>query len=361
MMKVYQKQISFIINRKFTMNTRTNVFTFCLFFSFVLQAMGTQPGVVYEGKEGAGFGKHIVFLAGDHEYRSEETLPALARILAKRHGFKCTVLFSINKKTGEIDPGSSYIPGMEQLKSADLVVVFLRFQNLPKEQMQPFVDYLERGGPVVGLRTSTHAFNIPKNSSYAKYAYNWKGKEYTGGFGRQVLGETWAGHYGKNHKQSSRFQLVPEMKKHPVLRGVDNVWVQAGAYWANPIKGSKVLAMVQPLNGMKPDSPADKTKKVAPGAWVRNYTSNSGKTGRVFTTTNGASEDILNTGFRRMLLNACFWAVGLEDKIQADAKIDFVGPYQPTTFKFRGHRKGVKPADLSGWDSPILSKAKKKK
>jgi len=169
-----------------------------------------------------------------------------------------------------------------------------------------------------------------------------------------VLGETWAGHYGTNHKQSSRFQLVPEQKKHPILRGVDKVWVQAGGYWADPMKGSNVLAMVQPLNGMQPDSPADKTKKPAPSVWVRSYTSRSGKTGRVFTTTNGASEDILNTGFRRMLVNACFWTIGLEDKIQADAKIDFVGPYKPTTYKYKGHRKGVKPADLTGWDSPIL-------
>src|SRR6185369_542223 len=61
---------------------------------------GEAP-LVFEGGHGAGMGKHIVFLAGDHEYRSEETLPALARILARHHGFKCTVLFNIDKETGE--------------------------------------------------------------------------------------------------------------------------------------------------------------------------------------------------------------------------------------------------------------------
>ncbi|MEZ5385809.1 MAG: hypothetical protein R3F13_09860 [Prosthecobacter sp.] len=114
--------------------------------------------LVYEGTDGPGKGKHIVFLAGDHEYRSEETLPALARILAKHQGFRCTVLFDIDPD-GNIAAGEPQnIPGMEALDSADLAVVFLRFQGLPPEQMKHFDDYLKRGGPVVGLRTATHAF-----------------------------------------------------------------------------------------------------------------------------------------------------------------------------------------------------------
>lgn len=80
----------------------------------------SQEPLIYEGAEGAGKGKHIVFLSGDHEYRSEETLPALARLLAKHHGVKCTVLFNIHSKSGEITPGNSNSPGMEALDSADL-------------------------------------------------------------------------------------------------------------------------------------------------------------------------------------------------------------------------------------------------
>src|SRR4051812_20057427 len=89
--------------------------------------------LVYEGTAGPGKGKHIVMIASDHEYKSEEALPALARILAKHHGFKCTVLFGVDPKTGEIKPGASNIPGTEALKSADLLVIFTRFQNLPAE------------------------------------------------------------------------------------------------------------------------------------------------------------------------------------------------------------------------------------
>jgi hypothetical protein len=106
------------------------------------------------------------------------------------------------------------------------------------------------------------------------------------------------------------------------------------------------------LDGMTPDSPVS-TKPAQPVAWHRTYTGASGTPGRVFTTTHGASEDLLNDGFRRMLVNACLWAAGLESAIRPDAPIDFVGPYQPTTFSFDGFVKGMKPSHMAGWDAPI--------
>src|SRR5687768_17170857 len=73
-----------------------------------------KPWLVFEGGEGAGKGKHVVLLSGDEEYRSEEVMPQLGKILSKHHGFKCTVLFAIDKKTGEINPNvTDNIPGME--------------------------------------------------------------------------------------------------------------------------------------------------------------------------------------------------------------------------------------------------------
>ena len=315
--------------------------------------------LVYEGISGPGLGKHIVFIASDHEYKSEEALPALARILAKHHGFKCTVLFGVDPKTGAIMTGLSNIPGTEALKTADLMVIFTRFQNLPAEQMQPIVDYLNRGGPVVGLRTATHGFNIPKDSPFAKYDYEYSGDDYKGGFGRQILGETWVGHYGPNHKSSTRLDIVPGMANHPVLTGVTNMWAEIGAYNAYPIEGSEVLAMALPLSGMEPSSPVDPTKKSMPGAWVRTYQSASGKAGRVFTSTYGASGDLMNEGFRRMVVNACFWAIGLEKMIRPNADIKFVGPLRPTWHGETKRAAVVTPEDLAGWDSPIWPEPKK--
>lgn len=317
-------------------------------------AVASAQGVVYQGDVGAGQGKHIVFLAGDHEYRSEETLPALARILAKHHGFKCTVLFTTDPQTGEILPGSNWMPGTDALQDADLMVIFLRFQDFPPEQMQPIVDYLDRAGPVVGLRTSTHAFKIPKDSQYARFDHQYPGAEYFKGFGRQVLGETWVSHYGTNHVMSTRLDIVAEAKSHPILQGVHRPWAQCGGYWTDPTPDSTVLALAQPLQGMTPDSPAAADKDPCPGVWIRHYKGQRGQEGRVFTSTYGASEDILNDDYRRLLINGCLWAVGLEQSIQADADISFVGTFHPTTYRFDGYQTGIKPAELAGWNTPIM-------
>ncbi len=327
---------------------------FCVSYS-----VADEFSVVYEGDEGPGKGKHIVFIASDHEYRGEESLPALARIMAKHYGFKCTVIFGIDPKDGTLLAGSSHLGGLEVLKDADLMVIFMRFIHMPDDQMQHFEDYVERGGPVIGLRTSTHAFKIDdKESKFYKYTYNYAGKDYSKGFGRQVLGETWVTHYGGNHSQSSILAIEQDNRRHPVLKGVSDMHTQAGGYTADPIAGSTILARGIILNGMEKDAGVDTSKNLLPVVWVRERESESGKVARIFTTTQGASEDIVNDGFRRLLVNAHLWCLGMEKQIKADNPIDFVGPYHPSTFNFDGHKRGVKPADLAGWDSPIMDPAK---
>ena len=330
-----------------------------LLFGLAVASSAAAGPLVYEGSDGPGKGRSVVLIASDHEYKSEEALPQLGRILAKHHGFRCTVLFGLNPTNGTIVPGQSNIPGTEALKDADLLVIFTRFQNLPDAQMQPIVDYLKRGGPVVGLRTATHGFKIPKGSTFEKFDFSYKGADFTGGFGRQILGETWVGHYGPNHKSSTRLDIVPGKETHVVLTGVKKMWAEIGAYNAYPIEGSEVLAMAQPLTGMTPEAADDTTKKPMPGAWVRTYSYAGGKPGRVFTSTYGASGDLENEGFRRMVVNGCFWAAGLEASIKPDNNIAIVGPYHTTWMKGRTRAKDVKPEDLAGWDSPIWPEAGK--
>ena len=326
--------------------------TIIVFFA-LLASLAANP-LVYEGESGPGKGSHIVFLASDHEYRTEETCPALARILARHHGFKCTVLFGLDKN-GEIEAGASNIPGMQALEQADLLVIFTRFLNLPDDQMAHLDAYLERGGPVVGMRTASHAFKIPAGSKYAKYDYRSKVPGYEKGFGHQVLGNTWVGHYGKNHKQGTRIEIVPEQKDHVILRGVkDRAFCHAGGYVGEVRDGFTVLTNSQPLVSMDPDSKADPKKPPMPSTWTRHYESKDGGKHRVFHSTQGASLDLLDDSYRRLLINGIFWASGKEASIQPDMNIAFVGPFKPSRFSFGGHVKGVKPADLAEWTSPIM-------
>ncbi|QTN33313.1 ThuA domain-containing protein [Akkermansiaceae bacterium] len=313
-----------------------------------------DTSIVFEGEAGPGLGKHIVFLASDHEYRAEETCPALARILAKRHGFKCTVVFGVDKD-GFIEAGSSNVSGLAALKDADLFFIFARFLNPPEAEMAHIQAYLEKGGPVVGLRTSSHAFKIPGGSPYAKYDFRSKAEGYENGFGHQILGNTWVGHYGTNHKQGTRIQIVPQQKDHSILSGVgDNAFTHAGGYVGKPGPDFTVLTNSQPLVSMDPKAEADSKKPPMPSTWTRHYKSKDGKENRVFHSTQGASQDILDENYRRLILNGTLWALGMENAIKPDLDIAFVGPYLPNKFSFGGHAKGVKPSDLAGWDSPIM-------
>ena len=114
--------------------------------------------------DGPGAGRHLVFLTGDEEYRSEEGLPMLAKILSQRHGFRCTVLFALNPD-GTINPDNNQsVPNSEALDSADGIILGLRFRQWPDAAMARFAAAVARGIPIVALRTSTHAFRFPADS-----------------------------------------------------------------------------------------------------------------------------------------------------------------------------------------------------
>ena len=340
-------------------------------------ALAANPlWITHEGKAGPGQGKHLVFLAGDEEYRSEEGLPQLAKILSERHGFKTTVLFSINPpgwspreitdfkkanptapepKPTDLDPADGTIdpnepanqPGMEALDSADLCVMLLRFRRWPDAQMQHFADYVAAGKPVIGLRTSTHAFS-GLNGTYTSF----------NGFGKNVLGEGWVSHWGRHKSEATRGLIEPAAKSDPLLRGVSDLFGDTDVYEAYPPADAKILVRGQVLQGMKPDDqPADYKKKRAtdkeeqgvndpamPVVWTREVRNDAGKTNRILCTTLGSSTDLVNEGLRRLIVNTAYAFTGLE--VPARAGVALVGEYTPSFYGFGGFTKGVRPADL---------------
>jgi len=192
------------------------------------------------GGEGPGQGKHVVLVSGDEEYRSEEAVTQLAKILAAHHGFDCTALYAIDPATGEISPNEqTNIPGLESLAKADLMVIATRFRNLPDEQMKHIDDFVRAGKPVIGMRTATHAFNIPKDRAYARYSWDNKTPTFTEGFGRQVLGETWINHHGHHGKESTRGIIAADAKDHPILRGIADgeIWGPTDVWRASALAG----------------------------------------------------------------------------------------------------------------------------
>lgn len=305
--------------------------------------------IVYEGSKGVGTGKHIVLVSGDEEYRSEEALPLLGQLLAVHHGFKCTVLFAIDTETGEINPEEqTNIPGLHNLTDADMMVLFTRFRELPDDQMKYIVDYTNSGRPVMGLRTATHAFSYSRDlqSPYAKYSFN--SDEFEGGYGRQVLGETWINHHGHHGKESTRGVINRDMSAHPVLKGVEDVWGPTDVYGTTTLAGNpEVLLHGQVLVGMDPSDLPKADTPMMPLAWMKTYTGDQGKESRVFCTTMGASVDIESEGLRRLLVNACYWCMGLENQIPSKSQVGYVKDYNPTFFGFGTFKRGMRPSDFS--------------
>ncbi|RYD17978.1 MAG: hypothetical protein EOP88_24215 [Verrucomicrobiaceae bacterium] len=303
--------------------------------------------VSYPGGKGPGEGKHVVLLAGDEEYRSEEALPMLAKILSKHHGFKCTVLFS-TLPDGTIDPNKADSLGNPAtLDSADVIVTSLRFRKWPDDAMKHFDDAIKRGVPVVGLRTSTHSFQLPGDSKFKEY----------NSFGKKVLGEQWVSHWG-DHKVEATLGLVEKgAEKNPVLNGVEKVFADSDVYEAYPPADATILMRGQVLKGMEPTSipssrhktrSSDKVKQdintpMMPVAWTREVKNDGGKTNRILTTTMGAATDLKDESLRRLVVNGVFWGAGLA--IPAMADVSIVGTYQPSKYEFNGFRKGTKAAD----------------
>lgn len=253
----------------------------------------------------------IVFVTGDHEYSGEFTLPLIAAELEKNYGFRTKVLKAYPNQNAEKD-----IPGLEALQEADLAVFYLRWRQLPPDQLAHIEKYLKSGKPVMGFRTTTHAFNFPKGDASERW----------NAFGEFALNAPpgWGGkaahtHYG--HESSTDVSVIEAAKKHPILRGVaPNFHVRSWLYRVlpdYPTKGSEWLLMGKAVN-------PDKTAIENPVAW----TGTNSFGAKVFTTTMGHPEDFQVEAFQRLVINAIHWELGKKVPKRWKGKIDINVPYR---------------------------------
>lgn len=299
--------------------------------------------VTYEPPAGKANGKHIVLLAGDEEYRSEESMPMFGKLLSQRHGFRCSVLFS-QDAGGVINPhNQTNVPGLHLLGSADLMVNAFRFRELPDADMKHIVDYLEAGKPMIVIRTATHAFAYTRNkqSPYAKFSFDAPG----GGFGGRTVGETWTYHHGDHGKEASRGLVDGKNRQHPILRGVTDVFGPTDVYGVNADfpADAAVLLHGLTLTGMNPTDPPNLKKAIMPMVWLREVPAGAGRSARILCSTIGAAVDFKSEDLRRLMVNASYFLTGLEVPARADATP--LEPFDPTYFGYNNPKKGVKLSD----------------
>lgn len=210
----------------------------------------------------------IVFIAGDYEYESRQTLPEFARELERDYAVETVVL----KRPD--DEKDHTIPGLEALETADLAVIFIRRMVLPAAELNRIRKYVDSGKPLVGLRTASHSFE------------NWKE------FDREVLGGNYGLHFG--NKLKTTVSMIPEAKEHPILKGFEGFISDGSLYKNTPLQpGAKPLLM-----GKVEGQPSQ------PVAWTHQY-----KGGRVFYTSLGHPNDFKGDSFRRLVRNGIEWTL----------------------------------------------------
>jgi len=316
----------------------------------VSSAAVNAGSITYEpGKVGGGGGKHIVFICGEWEYRCEESLPMMAKILATHHGFKCTVLFSMDPKDGTVNPAvTTNIPDMKLLKTADMMVVFAMDLELPDEQMKHFVDFIDSGKPVFGIRCTLLSFKYNRNKK-SPYAARFDCRR-NGGYAVPLFGEGWKGHYGHHARESSRGLRNGLLERSPLLRGVYDVWGTSDVYRVTKLPNDTTVLMYgQVLTGMKPTDPPNLKKAVMPMVWTRLIKGKEGtKPRRVVMSTIGAAQDMESEDLRRLYVNCIYWALDLEKNIPPKANVTYVGgDWKGTKFGRGTYKKGLKPADFA--------------
>jgi hypothetical protein len=304
--------------------------TVTLFISLAFGANASEYVLEFTGGDGPGKDKTIVLVSGDEEYRSEESMPMLAKILSQHHGFNCKVLFSWSPDGKHIDPNNQQgVRGWEELKNADLTIIGTRFRQPNKIEGQHLTDFMNAGKPIIGIRTATHGFN-GNNKFGNKIGYS--------DWGKTILGEGWAGHHGRHKGEGARGVIVEANRKHPILNGVtnNNVFAPSDVYGVRSLqKHDTILLRGAVTKNLDPNSPnlaGKKNEPMQPSAWIHPYTAPNGTKGRSFCTTMGASVDLVSEGLRRMIVNATFYLNELE--VPAKANVEYVDPFYPSFYGF---------------------------
>lgn len=314
---------------------------------FTTPLLAAENFLHFAAKTGDGKGKKVVLIAGDDEYRSEEGLPMLGKILSQKHGFDCTILFPAGDD-GVIKPADHLLlSNPAALDTADAIVMLTRFRSWSPDDTKKFEAAYLRGVPIIAMRTSTHAFDIQGDHPYKKWNWNYGEGDWKGGFGKVVLGETWVNHHGAHKSEGCRGIIEEANKGHEILKGVSDIFADSDVYTATAPSDATVLVRGQVTDSLKPDSKPVAGKKndpMQPIVWTRERKNEAGKVNRIVTTTMGAATDLQSEGLRRLLVNSVFW--GLKLPVPAKANVDYVDPYSPSMYGFGGERKNLKASDL---------------
>jgi type 1 glutamine amidotransferase len=230
----------------------------------------------------------IVFMIGEDEYKTWETLPEFAKTELEPNGYRVSVIQADNRDKNNF-------PGIvEALPDADLLFISIRRRTPPKAQLAAVRAHLDAGKPLVGIRTACHAF-APAPKDKDEVAADPKLAAWAE-FDPEVLGGHYTGHYGNGPNVT--ISVAPGASQHPILRGVDVTRLAGNGslYKVSPVSETASLLLLGAIPGEGSE----------PVAWTRIY---GPKKAPVFYTSLGHPDDLKNREFRHLLVNGIRWAL----------------------------------------------------
>ena len=233
---------------------------------------------------------HLVFLIGEDEYKTWETLPEFAKIELEPSGFRVTVIQADAKDK------NNFPRLVQALRNGDLLLISGRRTPF-KEQLDAVRRHLAAGKPLVGIRTACHAF-APLPVDKETLHLNPRLAEWPE-FDPEVLGGHYSGHHGASPKVS--ITIAPGAAADAILQGLDLSKLQGNGslYKVSPLSDTARTLLI----GAIPGTPGE------PVAWTRFYGPNRAP---VFYTSLGHPDDFKNPEFRRLLVNGIRWALQTE-------------------------------------------------
>ncbi len=280
---------------------------------------------------------HVVFIIGDHEYRSEESMPMIGGILERELGAKISYCFAMDDNRTLNPSREDHIDNLKALKTADLVVFFTRFRALPDNELKYITDYVESGKPVVGFRTSTHTF-LYKDNAKKEYLNNeWAAK---------LFGQQWVTHHGHFDDGKNPLTSVSIIKPHSILNSIKPFDAYSWLYHVDggdwKLNGACDLLLQGKALKTSHETELDKFPISNPVAWTKTYTGKSKKTARVFFTTLGHPYDFKNENMRKLAVQGMYWALGKENLIPKNGlNVTPISEYNPSNSGMSGHIKNV--------------------
>ncbi len=269
----------------------------------------------------AALAPHVVFVIGDHEYRSEESMPMLAQMVQKEFGYRTSICASRNRK-GQFDPNNvGSINDLEALKTADLAIFFMRFRKLPDWQLKIITDYIDSGKPAIGFRTSTHLFQYGEGS---EFDFEWP---------KRVFGQGWIthhGHFGDNNEFLTDVTVADN--EHEIMSGLEPFQSFSWLYHVIGPQDTMGENCTPLMTGKALKTGHGETHERFPITNPVAWTKFNGEQ-RVFFTTLGHPYDFKDVNMRRLTMNAILWSLR-EPVPEGGTKAELPGPYDPSPSGF---------------------------